>query len=124
MEFQGNIELKIYVNPTDTTDSIEKKLKDTITKEFPGAEIDFVNSTIHDDVGLVNRIVMLAEMALNTYSSENVDVVVNEETGCLYVAYHSDNNSFPLSEDICHKENVDLGELESALDKLHIGHCW
>lgn len=37
-------------------------------------------------------------MALNTYSPENIDVVVNEETDCLYVTYHSVDISTQLKQ--------------------------
>ena len=62
--------------------------------------------------------------ALNKYDSENIDVVINEETNCLYVMYHSDNNSFPIGEDIVHEDHVLLGELEEKLDALGVGHVW
>lgn len=124
MEFRGDIGLIVHMNPTDSEEMVQDKIKKAIEKEFVGAEIDFEDVLIYDDLGLVQRIVTEVNLASNTYPPENIDVALNEQTGCLYVLYHSDNNSFPLSEDICCKEYVDLGELESALDKLHIGHCW
>lgn len=124
MELKGSIEIRVHINPTEPEDMIQERIKKAIWNEFPGAEIDFVSSVVDDDLNLISRIMMAVDLALNSYASDNVDVVLNEETGCLYVAYHSENNSFPLSEDICHKSLVDLEDLESALDGVNVGHCW
>lgn len=64
------------------------------------------------------------DVALSTNGHDHVDVVLNEETGKLYVAYHSDNNSYPLSDEICDKNGVDLKKLAKELDKRKVGHCW
>lgn len=124
MELKGNIEIRVHMSPTESEEMIQERIKKAIEKEFTGAEVDFVSSVVDDDLNLISRIMMAVDLALNSYSSDNVDVVVNEETGCLYVTYHSENNSFPLSEDICHKSLVDLDELVSALDGVDVGHCW
>lgn len=124
MELKGNVEIRVHMNPTESEEMVQERIKKAIENEFPGAEIDFVSSVVDDDLNLISRIMMAVDLALNSYSADNIDVVVNEETGCLYVTYHSENNSFPLSEDICHKSLVDLADLESALDGMHVGHCW
>lgn len=124
MELKGNIEIRVHMNPTESEEMVQEKIKKTIGEVFPGAEVDFVSSVVDDDLNLISRIMMAVDLALNSYSADNIDVVLNEETGCLYVTYHSENNSFPLSEDICHKSLVDLTDLESALNRVHVGHCW
>lgn len=73
----------------------------------------------------MNKLVVdKVEEVLKEYDSENIDVVINEETNCLYVMYHSDNNSFPVSEDIVHEDHVLFGGLEEELDELGVGHVW
>lgn len=67
---------------------------------------------------LANRIVSMVEEELNEYSSDNVDVVLNEETGKLDIMYHSDNNSFLIRATDIDADKVDLGILEEGLDEF------
>lgn len=62
--------------------------------------------------------------ALQKYSSDNIDVVRNEETGFLDVIYHSDKNSFPIESKLVAMENIDKEVLELQLSALCVGHCW
>jgi hypothetical protein len=73
---------------------------------------------------LANRIVSMVEEELNEYSSDNVDVVLNEETGKLDIMYHSDNNSFLIRATDIDADKVDLGILEEGLDEFSVGHVW
>lgn len=75
----------------------------------------------------VIAIVEAVDRALEKYTSENIDVIRNEETGKLDVIYHSDNNSFPIEQNfidpLCiskeHKE-----ALIKELNKRNVGYCW
>lgn len=69
---------------------------------------------------IMKKILTAVNTALSKYSEENIDVVL--ESGKLTVMYHSDNNSFPVSEDFPDIKNK--GKLEKELDKLGVGHCW
>ncbi len=71
-----------------------------------------------------NRIVSMVEEELNEYSSDNVDVVLNEETGKLDIMYHSDNNSFLIRATDIDADQVDLRILEEGLDEFSVGHVW
>jgi hypothetical protein len=73
---------------------------------------------------LANRIVSMVEEELNEYSSDNVDVVLNEETGKLDIMYHSDNNSFLIRATDIDADKVDLEILEEGLDEFSVGHVW
>ena len=72
----------------------------------------------------ISTIIAAVDSALTEYSSDSIDVIINEETNCLLVMYHSNNNSFPFTDDICSKDYVDLDVLTKALDERHVGHCW
>ena len=110
----------------DKTLSVLEFMLDEYAREIKYAEFEFIdapkNSLAMIDflISAIGKVQKGQRLALGL----DDDVVVNEETGCLYVTYHSENNSFPLSEDICHKSLVDLADLESALDGAHVGHCW
>lgn len=73
---------------------------------------------------LANRIVSMVEEELNEYSSDNVDVVLNEETGKLDIMYHSENNSFLIRATDIDADKVDLKILEEGLDEFSVGHVW
>lgn len=73
---------------------------------------------------LANRIVSMVEEELNEYSSDNVDVVLNEGTGKLDIMYHSDNNSFLIRATDIDADKVDLKILEEGLDEFSVGHVW
>lgn len=73
---------------------------------------------------LSNQIVSMVEEELNEYDPDNVDVVLNEETGELDIIYHSSNNSFLIKATHIKIEDVDLKVLEEGLDEHYVGHCW
>lgn len=62
--------------------------------------------------------------ALEKYSSDNIDIVRDEETGCIYIIYHSFNNSFPVSKTSYCSSQVNFIELEKLAEKYHIGYMW
>ena len=62
--------------------------------------------------------------ALIQYNFDNIDVVIDEESQQLCVIYHSNNNSFPIAANLGPKDGIDLKQLETFLDELHVGHCW
>ena len=71
-------------------------------------------------VGAIDR-------ALGNYDAENVDLVLNEETGWLDVMYHSDRHSFPIQMNVANPDaftEEDKSTLIAELDKRHVGYCW
>ena len=73
---------------------------------------------------MINKILEDVKEALYKYNSDNIDVVRNEETNCLYVTYHSRHNSFPISDKEYPIDEVNLKELEIKLDELGVGYVW
>ena len=70
------------------------------------------------------HVVDAVDRALGKYSSDNVDVIRNEETGMLDVSYHSKNNSFPIECGVANFNDVNIRELEIELDVRDVGHVW
>lgn len=62
--------------------------------------------------------------ALGKYNAENVDAVLNEETGMVDIIYHGDNNSFPIETSVAKMKFIDKQRLAAELDKWNVGHCW
>lgn len=85
-------------------------------------EMDFIASDIEEVYETI--ILEAVDEALAKYSSDNVDVVWDEEPGYLYVGYHSKNNSFSISGDLFPRDDVDLDSLAKELDKRNVGQCW
>ena len=61
--------------------------------------------------------------ALDKYSSDNVDVIRNEETNMLDVFYHSRHNSFSIESNVASFDDVNIRELKEELDCLDVGYC-
>lgn len=98
-----------------TISSIHPENQDTIWIVY--TDNNFVNNITYNIMYEVNK-------ALIQYSSDNIDVVIDEESQQLCVIYHSNNNSFPIAANLGPKNCIDLKQLETFLDELHIGHCW
>lgn len=69
-------------------------------------------------------VVKAVDRALTKYSADNVDVVVNEETGLVDIMYHSRNNSFPIETGIVGMGFIDKESLVKELDNRNVGYCW
>lgn len=81
---------------------------------------------MHKDVEKMLKVAFIlsaAHEALEKYSEDNLDLMKNEENGMLYIGFHSDNNSFPVSDFIVSADEVDIDFAIAEMDKLHIGHC-
>lgn len=126
MRLEGIIRFSIELNPTETVEEAEQRIIEAWVGEFKdGDEIEFEASEAEYDLDEANSIIVSAvKDALEKYSADNVDVVRNEETNCLYVTYHSRHNSFSISDDLINADYVDLNDLEKQLDDLNVGHVW
>lgn len=65
--------------------------------------------------------------AIENYSADNIDLVINEETHMFDIVFHNENNSFPVEASVFNPDyfsQADLYILETELDKLSVGHCW
>lgn len=125
MKWEGTISFTVETDPTKTQEDVETMIINAWLKGIEKGEINFEecdSDYYYDDMN--ELVITKVKEALNKYDSENIDVIINEETNCLYIMYHSYNNSFPVSEDIVHEDHVLLGELEEKLDELGVGHVW
>lgn len=125
MKWEGTISFTVETDPTKTQEDVETMIINAWLKGIEKGEINFEecdSDYYYDDMN--EPVITKVKEALNKYDSENIDVIINEETNCLYIMYHSYNNSFPVSEDIVHENHVLFGELEEKLDTLGVGHVW
>jgi len=72
----------------------------------------------------MDKLAAAIEMALNKYSSDYIDVVYNEMLGYLDVVYCSDNNSFPIFENVANVDAVDKHEVAKMCDDYYVGLVW
>lgn len=72
----------------------------------------------------LNFLLDAVDRALSKYSSDNVDVVKNEETGFLDIIYHSRNNSFSIESGIVGMSRINKAALIRELDRRGVGHSW
>lgn len=72
----------------------------------------------------LKKVVDAASAALNKYDSDNVDVILDEETGELVVMFHSSKTSHPITNTGVYADDVDLRQLEKELDKLTVGYVF
>lgn len=56
--------------------------------------------------------------AIDEYGEESVDIIVNREQGYMYGCYHSENDSFPVTESYPLESNY-----VSIANNLNIGHA-
>ena len=70
------------------------------------------------------KVIEKVKDVLMRYPSDNVDVVKNEMNNKVEIIFHSRNNSFTITSDICRFIDIDKTALEKELDELHVGHCW
>ena len=115
-----------YEEAKNIDEAYDKALKTigNALKDLP-VEVEFeVECVDEPDEDLIEIVLDAVDQALGKYSSDNVDVVHNEETEMLDVVYHSKNNSFTIESGIAYTDEIDLDELENELDKLNVGHCW
>lgn len=71
-----------------------------------------------------NAVIEAARKAVSVYSTENVDVVLNEVSGMLDVIFHSDAQSFPIQHSVAMIDSVDRNALIEALDAMGVGYCF
>lgn len=72
----------------------------------------------------MDKLAVAIEMALNKYSSDYVDVIYNEMSGNLDVMYCSNNNSFPVFEDVVDADTVGKHEVAKMCDDYYVGLVW
>ena len=72
----------------------------------------------------LKKVIEAVEIALEKYSSANVDVIRNEENNMLDVVYHSRHNSFCIKPNVAEFDSVQTKELEILLDELGVGYVW
>lgn len=63
------------------------------------------------------------EDALREYSTDNIDIAKDEMTGNIDIMYHSDNNSFAITPNICKADDIDVDIIKNLSNKYGIGYC-
>jgi len=72
----------------------------------------------------IQLVIEAVKRALNKYDSGNIDVILNDESNMLDIVYHSRHNSFDIESDIANVNDIDLRQLESALEEYDVGYVW
>lgn len=75
----------------------------------------------------VNILVAAVDAALSVHDNDSIDLVIDEESGYFVVMYHSENNSFNVSDyllDASMVSDKDKEKLVAELNARHVGHCW
>lgn len=72
----------------------------------------------------IKLVVEAVRRALDKYDSGNVDVVLNEGSNMLDIVYHSRHNSFDIESDVASANDIDLRQLELALEEYDVGYVW
>lgn len=72
----------------------------------------------------IKLVIEAVKKALDKYDSGNVDVVLNEESNMLDVVYHSRHNSFDIASNVVSVNDIDLRQLELALEEYNVGYVW
>lgn len=72
----------------------------------------------------IKLVVEAVKRALDKYDSGNIDVILNEESNMLDIVYHSRHNSFDIESDVTSANDIDLRQLELALEEYNVGYVW
>ncbi len=115
------------LSPSNNSIRLElEEAKNTMTNdaiELQKFRDDYLNNKLPKQKVLATQKVLgMVEMELNEYSSDNVDLIENEENGKLDIMYHSDNNSFVIKETGINLESVNIKDLKSGLDEYDVGY--
>ena len=115
------------ISPADRTIRLElEEAKNTMTNdaiELQKFRDDYLNNKLPKQKVLATQKVLgMVEMELNEYSSDNVDLIENEENGKLDIMYHSDSNSFLIKATGIKTEDVNISDLIEGLNEYHVGH--
>lgn len=92
-----------------------------VTKVNPILHDSSLQPSMHDNT---NAVIEAARKAVSAYSTENVDVVLNEVSGMLDVIHHSDAQSFPIQHSVATPDSVNRNALIEALNAMGVGYCF
>ncbi len=126
MRLYGTIKFDIEMSPIETSEDAQSRIIDAWIREFGyGDEMEFeFCEPQYEDEETIKIVINAVRKALKQYAADNIDVMVSETTGNLFIVWHSDNNSFAVSKELVYDEYVDLDALAEELDKLNVGHVW
>lgn len=72
----------------------------------------------------INKIKDAVVNALSKYSTDNVDIVRNEESGMINIIYHSRHNSFDIVSNVCDLDGLSELDIDVIAEYYDIGYCW
>ena len=61
--------------------------------------------------------------ALEQYDNDNIDIVVDDEFGCIDLMYHSDNNSFCIKRNVCSLDECGEDDIEYFANLYNVGYA-
>lgn len=76
-----------------------------------------------DKTNAVNELLQVVDNAVQEFGSDFVDVVLNDETGNIYVSYCSRNNSFAITNKEWSLDDLEHDLLVEGLNERHVGVC-
>ena len=72
----------------------------------------------------LQRIEDAVKAALAQFCSDNVDIIKNEDSGMVYIMYHSRHNSFPIIGNVCTSYGLSESDISDIADYYDVGYCW
>lgn len=77
-----------------------------------------------DNKELMKHIEEEIQAAISKWPADHIDMIIDKMSDQLYIGYHSDENSFPCSEDLCDRNAVHLPIIAKLCDRYGIGYNW
>lgn len=138
MKKKYDVTLEYVIHKTVTVELEENVADNILTGDYPTFDIPYVENS--EEATIINIEETEDEMsgtpifdidawrneiekALSKYDSDNVDLMLNEETGWVYLGYHSDNNSFAISGELYPKDELNKRNIKKLLNEYGIGYC-
>lgn len=110
-----------FIDPVLYDDGEEVCLLDCEGDFYSGKEFKFKYNNTKYTVVIYDKLKEFEDgiiEALSKYSSDNVDIINEEDTSKIYLTYHSENNSFSLNERTIDYSRYTLNEIETLFTSL------
>lgn len=130
VQFENSIEADIkicsgqsncFIDPVLYDDGEEVCLLDCEGDFYSGKEFEFKYNNAKYTVVIYDKLKEFEDgiiEALSKYSSDNIDIINEEDTSKIYLTYHSENNSFSLNEITIDYSRYTLNEIETLFTSL------
>ena len=111
-----------FIDPVLYDNGDEACLLDCEGDFYSGKEFEFEYENVKYTVVVCDKLRSLEQDIINSlekYDSDNVDLINEEDTSEIYLAYHSEKNSFSLGKTIINYSNYTLDEIETLFTSLN-----